>query len=47
MIVLLLLIIACVLLFGKENTKNGIVSIIATILMLALIAVLADACGII
>ena len=47
MIVLLLLIIACVLLFGKENTKNGIVSIIGTILMLALIAVLADACGII
>ena len=47
MIVLLLLIIACVLLFGQENTKNGIVSIIGTILMLALIAVLADACGII
>lgn len=30
MIVLLLIIIACVLLFGKEETKSGIISIICS-----------------
>lgn len=45
MVVLLLIIIACVLLFGKEETKSGIISLFAVILMLGLIAMVANACG--
>lgn len=45
MIVLLLIIIACVLLFGKEETKSGIVSLFAVILILGVVAMLANACG--
>lgn len=45
MIVLLLIIIACVLLFGKEETKSGIVSLIAVLFVLGLIGMLANACG--
>lgn len=40
MIVLLLFIIVCVLLFGKESTKNGIVKVLTIVLLIALIAVL-------
>jgi uncharacterized membrane protein len=45
MIVLLLIIIACVLLFGKDQTKDGIVALIGTIIVLAVVAMLASACG--
>jgi hypothetical protein len=45
MIVLLLIIIACVLLFGKEETKSGIISLIAVLFVLGLIGMLANACG--
>lgn len=37
MVVVLLLIIACVLLFGAENTKSGIVSIFWIVLILGLL----------
>lgn len=45
MIVLLLIIIACVLLFGKEETKSGIISLIAVLFVFGLIGMLANACG--
>lgn len=45
MIVLLLIVIACVLLFGKEETKRGIISLIAVLFVLGLIGMLANACG--
>lgn len=45
MIVLLLIIIACVLLFGKDETKNGIISLIAVLFILGLVGMLASACG--
>nr|DAL94218.1 MAG TPA: hypothetical protein [Caudoviricetes sp.]DAZ83987.1 MAG TPA: hypothetical protein [Caudoviricetes sp.] len=45
MIVLLLIVIACVLLFGKEETKSGIISLIAVLFVLGLIGMLANACG--
>ena len=45
MIVILLIIIACVLLFGKEETKSGIASLIGTIIILGIIATIANACG--
>lgn len=45
MIVFLLIVIACVLLFGKEETKNGIISLIAVLFVLGLIGMLANACG--
>lgn len=45
MIVLLLVVIACVLLFGKEETKSGIISLIAVLFVLGLIGMLANACG--
>lgn len=45
MIVLLLIIIACILLFGKEETKSGIISLIAVLFVLGLIGMLANACG--
>lgn len=45
MIVFLLIIIACVLLFGKEETKSGIISLIAVLFVLGLIGMLANACG--
>lgn len=38
MITLLLIIIACVLLFGREETKSAIAAIIITIFALAIIA---------
>lgn len=40
MIVLLLIIIASVLLFGKEETKSTIVAILGTLFVLALIGML-------
>lgn len=45
MVVILLIIIACVLLFGKEETKSGIASLIGVIVMLGIIAMIASACG--
>lgn len=45
MIVLLLIVIACVLLFGKEETKSGIISLIAVLFVLGLIGMLANALG--
>lgn len=45
MVVLLLIIIACVLLFGKDETKNGIISLIAVLFVLGLVGMLASACG--
>lgn len=45
MVVLLLIIIACVLLFGKEETKSGIAGLIGVIIMFGLIAMVANACG--
>lgn len=45
MIVILLIIIVCVLLFGKEETKSGIISLIAVLFVLGLIGMLANACG--
>lgn len=45
MIVFLLIVIACVLLFGKEETKSGIISLIAVLFVLGLIGMLANACG--
>ena len=45
MVVLLLIIIACVLLFGKEETKSGIISLIAVLFILGLVGMLASACG--
>lgn len=45
MIVILLIIIACVLLFGKDETKDGIIALIGTIIVFAIIAVIANACG--
>ena len=45
MIVLLLIVIACVLLFGKEETKSGIIGLIAVLFVLGLIGMLANACG--
>lgn len=45
MIAILLIIIVCVLLFGKEETKSGIASLIGVIIMLAIIAMIASACG--
>lgn len=45
MVVILLIIIACVLLFGKEETKGGIASLIGVIVMLGIIAMIANACG--
>lgn len=47
MIVILLIIIVCVLLFGKDATKSGIGSLLGGILFLAIIAMIASACGII
>lgn len=47
MIVILLIIIVCVLLFGKDATKSGIGSLLSGILFLAIIATIASACGII
>lgn len=45
MITILLIIIACVLLFGKDETKNGIIALIGTIVVFAIIAMIANACG--
>lgn len=45
MITILLIIIACVLLFGKDETKDGIIALIGTIIVFAIIAVIANACG--
>ena len=45
MVVILLIIIACVLLFGKEETKSGIAGLIGTIIIFAIIATIANACG--
>lgn len=45
MIVLLLIIIACVLLFGKEETKSGIGAIIVTLFVMGLFGMLLDSCG--
>ena len=45
MVVILLIIIACVLLFGKEETKSGIAGLIGTIIICAIIAMIANACG--
>lgn len=45
MIALLLLIIVCVLLFGKDETKSAIGAILGIILILAVFAMLASACG--
>lgn len=45
MVVILLIIIACVLLFGKDETKDGIIALIGTIIVFAIIAVIANACG--
>jgi hypothetical protein len=45
MITILLIIIACVLLFGKDETKGGIVALIGTIVVFAVIAMIANACG--
>ena len=47
MITLLLIIIACVLLFGREETKSAIAAIIITIFALAIIAMFASVCGVI
>lgn len=46
MIVMLLIIIVCVLLFGKDATKSGIGSLLSGILFLAMIAMIASSCGI-
>lgn len=45
MIVILLIIIACVLLFGKDETKDGIIALIGTIIIFAIVAMIANACG--
>ena len=47
MLILLLVIIACFLLFGSEQTKEVILAIIGRFIILAIIAVLAQACGLI
>lgn len=47
MIVILLIIIVCVLLFGKDATKSGIGALLEGILFLAFFAVIASSCGII
>jgi hypothetical protein len=45
MITILLIIIACVLLFGKDETKDGIIALIGTIIIFAIIAMITNACG--
>ena len=45
MVIILLIIIVCALLFGKEETKSGITCIIEVVVMLAIIATIANACG--
>ena len=45
MITIVLIIIACVLLFGKDETKDGIIALIGTIVVFAIIAMIANACG--
>ena len=47
MIVILLIIIVCVLLFGKDATKSGIGSLLGGILFLAIISIIASSYGII
>lgn len=44
-IILLLVIIACCLLFGSSKTKDGISTIILSILFIALIGTIIGSCG--
>ena len=45
MIVFLLIIIACVMLFGKEQTKAGIGLIIGAFIVLGIFGSLLNSCG--
>lgn len=47
MVILLLIIIASVLLFGAQNTKNGIWTIIIIFIFLGIIGTIANSCGLI
>ena len=45
MIIILLVIIVCVLLFGKENTKSGIVGIVGAVILLGLLGSCLGSCS--
>lgn len=44
-VIILLAIIACCMLFGKENTKNGITSIILGIVLMVVLLAILGSCG--
>jgi len=47
MVVILLIIIACCLLFGAKETKSGILSLLVTFILFAMLASCAASCGVI